>query len=78
MSKFWVAGLAVLLFAGTARADEFVRSDCRGLVSASDGLSYERPEHTVWYRRFWTGRLDTLEQLLRAEDAATLPPKKGE
>lgn len=55
MSKFWVAGLAVLLFAGTARADEFVRSDCRGLVSASDGLSYERPEHPVWYRRFWTG-----------------------
>lgn len=30
------------------------------------------------YRRFWTDRLDTLEQLLRAEDAATLPPKKGE
>ena len=28
------------------------------------------------YRRFWTGRLDTLEQLLRAEDAATLPPQK--
>lgn len=36
------------------------------------------------YRRFWTDRLDTLEQLLRAEDAAApfpntpLPPKKGE
>lgn len=30
------------------------------------------------YRRFWTDRLDTLEHLLRAEDAATLPPKKGE
>lgn len=28
------------------------------------------------YRRYWTGRLDTLEQLLRAEDAAPLPPKK--
>lgn len=27
------------------------------------------------YRRFWTGRLDTLERLLRAEDAAPLPPK---
>ncbi|SNS68333.1 ArsR/SmtB family transcription factor [Sphingopyxis indica] len=25
------------------------------------------------YRRFWTGRLDTLEQLLRAEDAPRPP-----
>ncbi|MBU0823322.1 MAG: metalloregulator ArsR/SmtB family transcription factor [Alphaproteobacteria bacterium] len=36
------------------------------------------------YRRFWTDRLDTLEQLLRAEDAAPpspkppLPGKEGE
>lgn len=35
------------------------------------------------YRRFWTGRLDTLEQLLRAEGAAPppkppLPGKEGE
>ena len=36
------------------------------------------------YRHFWTGRLDTLEQLLRGEDAAASPspkprpPKKGE
>jgi len=28
------------------------------------------------YRRFWTSQLDTLEALLRAEDAATPPPKK--
>ena len=28
------------------------------------------------YRRFWTDRLDTLEQLLRAEDAAPPPPPK--
>lgn len=27
------------------------------------------------YRRFWTDRLDTLEQLLRAEDSAPRPPK---
>ena len=27
------------------------------------------------YRRFWTGRLDTLESLLRAEDAPPNPPK---
>ncbi|MET0338486.1 MAG: hypothetical protein ABW063_12095 [Caulobacter sp.] len=55
MFKFWGVGLAALLCAGTAQADEFVRADCRSLVSASDGLSYERPEHPVWYRRFWTG-----------------------
>lgn len=35
------------------------------------------------YRRFWTGRLDTLEKLLRAEGAAPppkppLPGKEGE
>lgn len=28
------------------------------------------------YRRFWTSQLDTLESLLRAEDAAPPPPKK--
>jgi len=28
------------------------------------------------YRRFWTSQLDTLEALLRAEDAAPPPPKK--
>lgn len=28
------------------------------------------------YRRFWTDRLDTLEQLLRAEDVAPSSPKK--
>ncbi|WP_137753929.1 metalloregulator ArsR/SmtB family transcription factor [Sphingopyxis sp. L1A2A] len=28
------------------------------------------------YRRFWTNRLDTLEQLLRADDAATPHPPK--
>ncbi len=28
------------------------------------------------YRRFWAGRLDTLEQLLRTADAPPLPPKK--
>lgn len=29
------------------------------------------------YRRFWTGRLDTLEDLLRQEDAAPPPKPKG-
>ncbi len=32
-----------------------------------------------FYQRFWTGRLDDLERLLREEDANTkTPPQKGE
>lgn len=30
------------------------------------------------YERFWSGRLDTLEQLLRADDARKAPSRKGE
>jgi DNA-binding transcriptional ArsR family regulator len=30
------------------------------------------------YERFWTGRLDTLEQLLRQEDARRSPTEKGD
>src|SRR3979490_2390017 len=41
------------------------------LASAHEWLSF--------YQRFWTGRLDVLEQLLREEDAGQLPrPKTGE
>ena len=29
----------------------------------------------AFYERFWTGRLDTLERLLREADASALPPK---
>jgi DNA-binding transcriptional ArsR family regulator len=31
-----------------------------------------------FYERFWTGRLDALECLLREEDAATPPTKDGD
>jgi len=37
------------------------------LASANDWLSV--------YERFWTGRLDTLKQLLRDADAKSSPPK---
>jgi DNA-binding transcriptional ArsR family regulator len=42
------------------------------LASAHDWLSF--------YENFWTGRLDVLERLLRAEDelhSPSTPPKKG-
>jgi DNA-binding transcriptional ArsR family regulator len=31
-----------------------------------------------FYERFWSQRLDTLERLLREEDARTTPPSQGE
>lgn len=40
------------------------------LASANAWLSF--------YERFWTGRLDALERLLRAEDAAAAPSPEGE
>jgi DNA-binding transcriptional ArsR family regulator len=46
------------------------RLDPGPLASAHQWLSF--------YERFWTGRLDVLEQLLRKEDALKSPaPKKG-
>jgi len=58
-----------------------VRRDVRGrthhvsldpvaLAGAFDWLKY--------YERFWTGRLDVLERLLREEDARESPKPKGE
>lgn len=40
------------------------------LASAHQWLNY--------YERYWTDRLDRLEQLLREEDAAKSPPRKGD
>ena len=31
-----------------------------------------------YYERYWSGRLARLEQLLREEDAAKFPPRKGD
>ena len=40
------------------------------LASAHEWLSF--------YERFWTGRLDVLERLLRSEDARESPTPKGD
>lgn len=55
---------ATLLVAGAANAatsgQEFVRGDCRNVVTPSIGLKYDTPEHARWYKRFWTGECDHL------------------
>jgi len=64
-----------------------IRRDIRGrthVCSLDPAPLLSADEWLGVYRRFWTDRLDTLEQLLRADDAAppppkpTLPRKKGE
>lgn len=52
--------VGAFLTAGSARADEFVRGDCRGVVAASTALKYDTAEHARWYKRFWTGECDHL------------------
>lgn len=46
------------------------RLDPRPLAGAHDWLGF--------YERFWTDRLDVLERLLRAEDAASSHPPEGD
>lgn len=48
----------------------FCRLDPGPLASAHEWLTF--------YERFWTERLDTLERLLRDEDARKAPPQKGD
>ncbi|MGH7122480.1 MAG: ArsR/SmtB family transcription factor [Acetobacteraceae bacterium] len=48
----------------------FCRLDPGPLASAHQWLSF--------YERFWTGRLDALERLLRGEDARESPLPKGD
>ena len=52
--------VGAFLTAGSARADEFVRGDCRGVVAPSTALKYDTAEHARWYKRFWTGECDHL------------------
>jgi DNA-binding transcriptional ArsR family regulator len=55
-----------------------IRRDIRGrthVCSLDPAPLMSADEWLGVYRRFWTDRLDTLEQLLRAEDAAPPPPK---
>ncbi len=55
-----------------------IRRDIRGrthVCSLDPAPLLSADEWLGVYRRFWTDRLDTLEQLLRADDAAPPPPK---
>lgn len=45
--------------AGAARAQDYVRADCRGPLSTATAR-FDTPEHARWYRRFWTGDCDRL------------------
>lgn len=68
--------IKVLESAGLIRREvrgrtHFCRLDPGPLANAHEWLSF--------YERFWTGRLDVLERLLREEDARKSPnPKRGE
>lgn len=46
------------------------RLDARPLAGADEWLTF--------YRRFWGGHLDTLERLLREEDATRIPDPLGD
>ncbi|MBJ7439248.1 MAG: winged helix-turn-helix transcriptional regulator [Sphingopyxis sp.] len=56
-----------------------IRRDVRGRTHVCSLEAAPMMSADQWlgiYRRFWTGRLDTLEQLLRAKDATPPPPPK--
>ena len=56
-----------------------VRRDIRGRthVCSLDPVPLMRADQWIGiYRRFWTDRLDVLEKILRADDAAPPHPKK--
>ena len=56
-----------------------VRRDIRGRthICSLDPVPLMRADQWIGiYRRFWTDRLDVLEKILRADDAAPPPPKK--
>lgn len=53
------AWAGVLLAAGGAQAQSYVRPECRGIVSPAAN-HYDSPEHERWYKRFWTGTCDHL------------------
>ena len=56
-----------------------VRRDVRGRthMCSLDPVPLMRADQWLGlYRRFWTDRLDLLEQILRADDGATPPPRK--
>jgi hypothetical protein len=42
-----------------AQAQDYVRADCRSLLSPA-GVRFDTPDHVRWYKRFWTGDCDHL------------------
>jgi len=57
-----------------------IRREVRGrthLCRLDPGPLANAHEWLGFYERFWTGRLDVLEQLLREEDASESPTRKG-
>ncbi|MBU4435084.1 MAG: hypothetical protein KKC14_11780 [Alphaproteobacteria bacterium] len=60
MIRAWGVVVLVLLLAGEAQAEDFVRDDCRGAVQATQSLRFETPLHARWYKRFWTGACEDL------------------
>jgi len=57
--KISAALAAVLMTAGAAQAQSFVRPDCQTILGPP-ALRYDTPEHARWYQRFWTGHCDHL------------------
>jgi DNA-binding transcriptional ArsR family regulator len=58
-----------------------IRREVRGrthLCRLDPGPLASAHEWLTFYERFWTGRLDVLEQLLREEDASGSPTRKGD
>jgi DNA-binding transcriptional ArsR family regulator len=65
----------------TLESAGLIRREIRGrthLCRLDPGPLAEAHQWLGFYERFWTSRLDTLEQLLRAEDAARETPRNGE
>ena len=58
-----------------------IRREVRGrthLCRLDPGPLGSAHQWLAFYERFWTGRLDALERLLREEDARNSPKPKGE
>jgi len=58
-----------------------IRREVRGrthLCQLDPGPLASAHQWLNFYERFWTGRLDILERLLREEDSRDTPPSKGD
>jgi hypothetical protein len=62
-AKPFLAATVLSLCAASAQAQEFVRSECVGVVQVSARMTFDSAEHRNWYRRFWTGDCKSLPAL---------------